>query len=208
MKGNKTELSAFSPIGSLSIFISSSHIWEDTSGQYDAFLCAVTAKQVGRPLAEGDQTLPESPGNHWHQELMQTSLLGKCSVMLFLSEFLPSARGKEQHAALGVKGNALHPAIASLGLRNTSVYQFKRVTLSHHWSPASHMNLILLQPLWHRPRHCRNRCWVVSQGPSYAYWCTLHFSGSSSVWGLCPQYIMFSGIRVWKARPLCEMLPC
>lgn len=132
----------------------------------------------------------------------------KCSVMLFLSEFLPSARGKEQHAALGVKGNALHPAIASLGLRNTSVYQFKRVTLSHHWSPASHMNLILLQPLWHRPRHCRNRCWVISQGPSYAYWCTLHFSGSSSVWGLCPQYIMFSGIRVWKARPLCEMLPC
>lgn len=70
--------------------------------------------------------------------------------MLFLSEFLPSVRGNEQHAALGVKGNAWHPAMASLGLRNMSVYQFKRVTLSHHWSPASHMNLILLQPLWHR----------------------------------------------------------
>lgn len=206
MKGNKTGIIFMSHPQEAWVFLF--HTWEDRAGQHNAFLSAVTARQVGKPLAEGDQTLPESPGNHWPQQLAQTSLFGKCSVMLFLSEFLPFVRGNEQHAALGVKGNAWHPARASLGLRNTSVYQFKRVTLSHHWSPTSHMNLILLQPLWHRSWHCRNPCWVVSQGPSYAYHCTLHLSGSSSVWGLYPQYIMFSGIRIWKARPLCEMLPC
>ena len=70
------------------------------------------------------------------------------------------------------------------------------------------MNLILLQPLWHRLDIVGIRAgWFPRALPMHITILYI-FLAAPLFGGLYPQYIMFSGIRIWKARPLCEMLPC
>lgn len=131
---------------------------------------------------------------HWRRETkLSQNLLGitdpsslckpHCLKVLSHAVFWipPFVRGNEQHAALGVKGMPDTQLGLPLGLRNTSVYQFKRVTLSHHWSPASHTNLIC-SSLWHRSHIVGIRAGCGFRAlPMHIT--ALHLSGSSSCLG-------------------------
>lgn len=140
----------------------------------------------------------ESPGNHWYQQSVQASLFGKCLVMLFLSEFLSTVRGKEQHTALGVGGSAWPPAIASLGLRKTSLYQFKRYSSKVQLSPTTEA-----QPhTW--TRFCSGTDlsivggsvgWFPRALPLHASILCIFLAAPQS--GVCtPQHIVFLGISL------------